>query len=608
MSFGLALRRIFSRSGHDWFIAALLTVHMLLLARIAVVNAPVVDEIAHVPAGLYHWHEGNFELYRVNPPLVRMIAALPLLLDRPRTDWKPISRNVYARSEFSIGQHFIDLNRESVVRFIALARCALIPISAFGAWICYRWACSLFGRSSGLIALILWCLSPDILAWGATVTSDLGAAALGIGATYAYWRWMRLPTWTNALIAGFALGLAELTKSIWSLAFLLWPALWIACRLLERFPRGNRVVVMQLATLLLFALYLLNLGYAFEGSFKRLDQFKFISSSLTGNRSQAGPANRFKDTWLGKLPVPLPANYVLGLDVQKHDLETAKWSYLRSEHKLGGWYHYYIYGLAVKMPLGLAVLFCASTISMITRRADRLPPTAELLLWIPPFAILVLVSSQTGFNRYIRYVLPLMPFIFILASRIGKDFVNRPRAVQLLCVVGLTSSAVESLWIYPHSMSYFNAFVGGPLGGPRHLLDANVDWGQDLLQLKRYASCHARTDRLAVAYFGVLEPAIVGLSSARVPCGPNVESPDNRPAGAIGPLPGWYAVSVNLIYGYRETGAPDSCYVYFRQMKPVAMAGYSIYIYRVTTPDANRIRRVLGLSEIPDDGLTGSEE
>jgi hypothetical protein len=41
----------------------------------------------------------------------------------------------------------------------------------------------------------------------------------------------------------------------------------------------------------------------------------------------------------------------------------------------------------------------------------------------------------------------------------------------------------SSLWIYPHSLSYFNESIGGPLNGPRHLLGSNVDWGQDL----RYA-------------------------------------------------------------------------------------------------------------------------
>ena len=39
----------------------------------------------------------------------------------------------------------------------------------------------------------------------------------------------------------------------------------------------------------------------------------------------------------------------------------------------------------------------------------------------------------------------------------------------------------SSLWVYPHSLSYFNESIGGPLNGPEHLLGSSVDWGQDEL-------------------------------------------------------------------------------------------------------------------------------
>ena len=59
----------------------------------------------------------------------------------------------------------------------------------------------------------------------------------------------------------------------------------------------------------------------------------------------------------------------------------------------------------------------------------------------------------------------------------------------------------------------------------------------------------------------------------------------------FGPKPGWYALSVNNIY------SRDRQYRYFLSFEPVAMAGYSIYIYRVTLDEANRVRRELGLKD-----------
>jgi hypothetical protein len=51
-------------------------------------------------------------------------------------------------------------------------------------------------------------------------------------------------------------------------------------------------------------------------------------------------------------------------------------------------------------------------------------------------------------------------------------------------------------------------------------------------------------------------------------------------------------MSVHRIYSDTQN------YRYFLEFKPVAMAGYSIYIYHVTVEDANRIRRRLGVPEL----------
>jgi hypothetical protein len=65
----------------------------------------------------------------------------------------------------------------------------------------------------------------------------------------------------------------------------------------------------------------------------------------------------------------------------------------------------------------------------------------------------------------------------------------------------------SSLWIYPHSLSYFNESIGGPLNGPQHLLGSNVDWGQDL----RYVRWTGHGDS-TFAYYGMFDPRNLGFS------------------------------------------------------------------------------------------------
>src|SRR5439155_22186730 len=71
----------------------------------------------------------------------------------------------------------------------------------------------------------------------------------------------------------------------------------------------------------------------------------------------------------------------------------------------------------------------------------------------------------------------------------------------LLLLLPLAASIASSLAVFPHSLSYFNELAGGPENGPAHLLDANIDWGQDLLELKRWSDAHPAARPFHLAYF-----------------------------------------------------------------------------------------------------------
>ncbi len=87
--------------------------------------------------------------------------------------------------------------------------------------------------------------------------------------------------------------------------------------------------------MIVLAVYVINLAYGFEGTGARLDELQFISSTL---RESPGPFPGwlhppciwFAGTLWGRLPIPVPANYLLGIDRQKYDFDEAGfWSYLR---------------------------------------------------------------------------------------------------------------------------------------------------------------------------------------------------------------------------------------------------------------------------------------
>jgi 4-amino-4-deoxy-L-arabinose transferase-like glycosyltransferase len=566
---------------------AVLALHAGLLAWGAYIHSPSWDEYGHLPAGISHWHLGQFDLYRVNPPLVRMVAGAPVLFCDPEIEWPGMS-GPHSRPEWGAARSMVRTHSEPLFWWFTLARWACIAFSLLGAWICYRWASGLYGRVAGFTAAVLWCFSPTVLGHGQLITPDVGAAAMGVAVGYLLWRWLQLPSWRAAFAAGVVLGLAQLTKFTWIILFGLWPILWLVWRVGRgRAARGRQWLreAVQMLFLLVLAVYVINLGYGFEGSGTRLGQFRFVSRTLrqatveSGGTAQGPVGKRFKESWCAVLPIPLPTNYMSGIDLQKRDFERVSWSYLRGEWRDRGWWYYYLYGLAVKEPLGTWVLVALAVWVTVAQRGYNRGWRDEMLLIVPAAAVLLLVSSQTGFSRHLRYVLPMYPLAIIWISKVGRSIELRDRRTAALTVMALTASVGSSLFCFPHSLSYFNEAVGGPRRGGEHLLHSNFDWGQDLLLYRRWLEKHPERQPVGLAYAlpkSLIDPADVGIAYVDIASAPDVESGRDQglPEGN-GPAPGWYAIFAGELYG-RHGG-----YAHFRELEPVERVGYTVFVYHV---------------------------
>jgi 4-amino-4-deoxy-L-arabinose transferase-like glycosyltransferase len=659
-------------------LAALLCLHGVLLAWSAARHSPVAGEVSHLPAGLSHLCLGRFDLYRVNPPLVRTVAAMPVALMCPATNWKRYDISPTVRSDTEVGRDFLAANGSRSLWFFTIARWACIPFSIVGGYACFRWARKLHGMNAGLLAVVLWCFCPYILGHGFLFTPDAHSAAMGIAANYLFWRWLKRPQFAEGLLAGIVLGLAELTKFTLLVFYPLWIVAWLLYKLPEHGIRDAKRWLHEggmLAAMFCLSAVVVNFGFGFEGSFRRIGEYQF-RSELLGGANEAGRAtigNRYSDTWLHAVRMPLPANFVQGIDMQRFDFVRGLPSYLRGQWADHGWWYYYLYALAIKVPLGTWFLVVLAVATTIFGRGYSASRRDEMVVLAPFIVILLLVSCQTGFSVHSRYVIPALPFLFVWISKMGralepwddtidltqrrKDakagwlfapwrlgarirdwFLSRRQPVlAVLVIFALAWSIASSLSIYPRSLSYFNelaailptsadasypkpigehdkqqrilskikwAISAGPRNGPRHLLDSNIDWGQDLFYLKDWLDEHPNVRLDGVAYWGSYPATLVGISETPKPpiAAQQGDSPifadqamgavrgkSGQPPDDFGPKPGWYALSVNYICGR------DRQYRYFLNFEPVAMAGYSIYIYHITLDEANRVRRKLGL-------------
>lgn len=585
-----------------------------LLSVSIIRQSPTLNEPAHLLAGIHYWRSRDFSLYRVNPPLIRMVASAPAVCLGYEYDWEDSGyyERPGARPVFNMAERFVRENGRWSITLIRAGRAACLPFSMLGALVCFWWARDLFGSVAGVVACGFWCFSPMFLAHSSYLVPDAHATAIGLAACFAFWRWLKRPSWCQALITGVILGFAELSKTTMVLFYPVWPLAWIAYRWPERnaMPwRRWRDEAGMLALRMLVGLYILNLGYFGQGSFTKLKEFQFVSQMFAGqvdNGLQSG--NRFAGTVLGEVPVPLPSQYLIGIDVQQRCFEDVRRpSYLRGKYEAHGWWYYYLYAIAVKAPLGTLALVILTVGASLVRSGPDLEFRDALILLAPAIVILAVASSKSGFSHHSRYMLPCIPFVFIWLSGMSRHLIRltstlcllrksrvnwkdlskfQLRETQLGLLVGvcLLSACAGSLSQWPNSISYFNAIAGGSNSGPEHLLCSNIDWGQDLLSLERWIE-HQDLDEghpVHLAFCNYYNPLDLEIESIQPwPFEKDTSVPEDIPDG-------YYAISVNLLYEFPWPVRHENGRQYYldlrpmgwlRSVEPIARSGDSIRIF-----------------------------
>ncbi|MCC7422509.1 MAG: glycosyltransferase family 39 protein [Planctomycetaceae bacterium] len=551
--------------------AVALAIHFGLAVDTARRISVTFDEYWHLPVGVLNASQGRFDFERHNPPLARMWCAIPVLLAHTKTDFadQPLRMEQY-------GHLFQEANPANWRVLYFHGRLTQCLLSVLIGVMLYAWVLEMFGDGAAALAALLWSFCPNILASASVVTTDLAACGGFVSVLYATWRFAAHPSFARGALVGFALGVALLGKFTAIILVPLAPICWGLFRrdlaaegIISTTATEVRVSGQRLAAAwgIAFAVGLLvfNAGYLFRGTGTLLRDYSFESPTLRSIQSHFG--------WLGWLPLPVPRDGLLGIDQQSLLMQSPHPVFLDGAWSDRGFPHYYLMALLYKLPHPLQGLLCLAALRWI--RPGTLPRRTALLAGLLiPAGLLILLASISRMQLGVRYVLPAIPLFIAVAAQAAR-WTTTERKWTRLFVPGLALLATASLRHHPHHIAYFNELAGGPEAGFVHLIDSNIDWGQDLDRLKEYVDAN-RAGPIGLAYFGSIRPGTIGLRYRLPPSGH--------------PEPGTYAVSISLVMGrpdalvdqdgHVHTAGLDE-YGYFRPFAPVARIGYSIEVYRI---------------------------
>src|SRR6266702_4626809 len=179
-----------------------------LLSFIANHNSLSWDEGDHIFAGYRQWTHGDFGLNPEHPPLVKAVAALPLLFLELKEP--PLQNRYFKLEAYFDGRDMIFGSgpQTSSDTIVFLVRIAAAIFTVLTALLIYFMTAEIFGRKAGLFALLLFIFEPNILAHGALVTTDLAVSCFLLASAYAFYRYVKKPSIPRLILTGVAVGLA----------------------------------------------------------------------------------------------------------------------------------------------------------------------------------------------------------------------------------------------------------------------------------------------------------------------------------------------------------------------------------------------------------------
>jgi len=559
---------------HVWWLAGgLIVLQMILIAIIVHGESLTFDEGDHIFAGYMMWHSGDYGLNPEHPPLVKLVATLPLLQEKL---WvPPLQHRMFKGEAYLDGRDFMERNDGPGHGLLFRMRLAAGVFAAGLSVMVFLLGSKLFGESAGLLALVLVVFEPNVLANSDLVTTDVGVACFFLATIYCFYRYARQPSVIGLLLTGLAAGL---TLSAKHSGILLAPMLLgltlveIACAERGRRKRMAGTLSVGLAATVVLGVVVL---WAFYG-------FRYAArpAGLVMNPTlsqYAAPLTGVNSWVIGHLANwrLLPESYLMGLTDIHYAAQQYSMFLLGHDYPHGVWWYFPI-ALSIKTTLGLIGLVVLACIALVSK---RLRPSRELAYLFVPGAIYLAAAILSGMNIGTRHVLFLYPLAALLAAAGITALAQHSRRWIWIGGGLVACHIVSAMAVFPAEMAYANEAWGGAANTHKYLSDSNVDWAQQLPHVKQWVDAHPGEECwFAYSAYPELRPQAYGI-----PCHP---LPTDQTEWDFLPVDVPETIHGNILLSADELEACDwpsdqlNVFERFRWMPMAEQIDHGVFVYR----------------------------
>lgn len=534
------------------------------------------DEGDHLFSGYMSLKHADFGLNPEHPPLVKFVAALPLL---PLKLVVPKLQNRSFKVEaFLDGKEFASSNIGQNILF--RARMAASVFSLALALLIFFATREMFGTVAAFIALALLAFDPNILANGAFVTTDVGVSCCMLASIYAFYRYAKSPSAWRLVVVGVATGLALAAKHT---GVLLLPMMFLLAiiEIWRRVPEGAKLPWQREAlrwigmlagtTVIAFTILWGFYGFRYQARPAGLSLNPPMGQYL---ENLSKPSERYVLGTAARLHL-LPESYLYGMaDIQMVDDFYTSY-FFGKVYPHGVWF-YFPGVIAIKSTLPFLLLLALSIAAMATRRFRQ---WREILFLAVPSLFYLAIAMSSHMNIGARHILPMYVFLYVLLGGGASALISKNQRWAYVVLLLVFWQAVDAARIFPNYIAFANELWGGPANTHKYLSDANVDWAQQLIATRQYLDKRGIKD----CWFLYFAGGVADINSYGIPCKllPNVETlwwldqQTNVPES----IDGTVLISAGDLAGMEFGPAPLNPYEQFKNLHPTAVIQYGVFVY-----------------------------
>ncbi|HDZ84953.1 MAG TPA: hypothetical protein ENH35_00175 [Candidatus Moranbacteria bacterium] len=483
-------------------------------------QAITTDELPHIASGYYYIKTGKLFLNPEHPPLIKDLAALPLLFINPVLPeisseiklydgyaWRDYPPNEYIFSknleiendQWDWGRVFIYHPQNNSEWIIFWSRFSVILFNSFFLFLIYYFLSRIWGKRTSLITLVLLVFSQFSIAHGSVVAMDFMSSLLQILA-----------------LINFALLLKKYQKK-----YFLSSILFFSLALLAKF---SSLLILPVA----FFGGLIYIIHKKQSVIKYIIRYSLLTISITVviaifyyfhtfNMDNSELIQHFK--W--SLPKHYPqllaflsilienpitkglAQYINGIIMVFSRIAISQQqiffmgSFYGSEG--AGWLYFPVLYLT-KLSLGFIMLNLLGIIFLIIKFGKKFKSKinevmdSPLILLLVVIILLYLATTLTSDLQIgLRHIMPVIFAISLLTAKLVDNLWNKELfgkiKLKFVFLFLFFAMLVSLIFSFPYYISYYNFLGGGTENGYKIATDSNYDWGgQDVKKLAKWVN------------------------------------------------------------------------------------------------------------------------